>query len=108
MDIDVMRELAPFAIGVLAVPPLALLAMRQSWSALTKFAVVLVLSIIFGTVTSYLAGEFVFGMPTALFAGIVDTSLVYTGSQLAWKLVWKPILALTRPDKPSTVARRQK
>ena len=32
-------------------------------------------------------------MPDALIAIIIDTSLVYTGSQLAYRLFWKPILA---------------
>lgn len=108
MEIDFLREVAPFLMGIIAVPPLALLATRQHWTSLTKFAWVLALSLIFGATSSYLVGELALGMPDALLAVIIDTSLVYTGSQLSWKLVWKPILALTRPDKPSTVARRQK
>lgn len=108
MDIEFLREVAPFVIGVVAVPPLALLATRQNWSGIAKFAGVFVLALILGGVTSYLAGELVVGMPDGLLAVVIDTSLVYTGSQLSWKLLWRPIIALTRREKPSTVARRQK
>jgi hypothetical protein len=75
---------------------------------MTKFAWVFALSLIFGVATSYMAGALALGMPYALLAVIIDTSLVYTGSQLSWKLVWKTILLLTRPNRPSTVSRRQK
>jgi hypothetical protein len=108
MDIEFLREVAPFLIGIIAVPPLALLANRRTWSDISKFAGVFVVSLILGAGTSYLAGELVAGMPTGLLAVIIDTSLVYTGSQLSWKLLWKPIITMLRRDKVSTVSRRQK
>lgn len=108
MNMEFLREVAPFVIGIVAVPPLALLATRRNWSSVTKFASVFVLALILGAATSYLAGELIVGMPDGLLAVVIDTSLVYTGSQLAWWLAWKPILALLRRDKPATVARRQK
>ena len=108
MEIDFLREAAPFLMGIIAVPPLVLLAIRQNWSSMTKFAWVFALSLIFGVATSYMAGALALGMPYAFLAVIIDTSLVYTGSQLSWKLVWKTILLLTRPNRPSTVSRRQK
>lgn len=108
MDIEFLREVAPFLIGIIAVPPLALLATRQNWSSIAKFAGIFVLALILGAATSYLAGELLAGMPDGLLAVIIDTSLVYTGSQLSWKLLWKPVLTMLRRDKPATVARRQK
>lgn len=108
MDVEFLREVAPFLMGIIAVPPLVLLATRRSWLGVAKFAGVFVVSLILGAATSYLAGELAVGMPDGLLAVIIDTSLVYTGSQLSWWLVWKPILALLRRDKLATVTRRQK
>ncbi|HEU5347557.1 MAG TPA: hypothetical protein VFU63_02980 [Ktedonobacterales bacterium] len=108
MDIEFLREVAPFLIGVITIPPLVLLATRRSWSSISKFATAFVLSLILGGATSYMAGELAVGMPTALLAVMIDTSLVYTGSQLSWWLVWKPIFILLRPNKPATAARGQK
>ena len=89
---DLLRETAPFLIGML-VPPVVMLAMRPNWSGQVKFLASFLPALILGFCTSALAGELTAGMPDALIAVIIDTSLVYTGSQLAYRLFWKPILA---------------
>lgn len=108
MDMEFLREVAPFLIGIIAVPPLALLATRQSWSGIAKFAGVFVVALILGAATSYLAGELAVGLPDGLLAVMIDTSLVYTGSQLSWKLLWKPIMTMLRRERLATAARKQK
>jgi hypothetical protein len=49
-------------------------------------------ALVLGFCTSLLAGELVGGIPDGLMAVIIDTSLVYTGSQLAYRIFWKPVL----------------
>ena len=88
---DLLRETAPFLIGML-VPPVVMLAMRPNWSGQVKFLASFLPALILGFCTSALAGELTAGMPDALIAVIIDTSLVYTGSQLAYRLFWKPVL----------------
>ncbi len=89
---DLLRETAPLLIGML-VPPVVMLAMRPNWSGQIKFLASFLPALILGLCTSALAGELTAGMPEALIAVIVDTSLVYSGSQLAYRLFWKSILA---------------
>jgi len=85
-----LRETAPFLLGML-VPPIIMLVLRASWPGQFKFIAAFVPTLIVGACTSALAGELVSGMPDALIAVIIDTSLVYTGSQLAYWLFWKPV-----------------
>jgi hypothetical protein len=91
MSWDLLRETAPFLIGLL-LPPLVMLAARPEWSGRAKFAAAFVPALILGFCTSALAGELLAGMPDGLIAVIIDTSLVFTGSQLAYRLFWKPAL----------------
>src|SRR2546421_10882116 len=88
---DLLRETAPFLIGML-VPPVVMLAMRPNWSGQVKFLASFLPSLVLGFCTSALAGELTAGMPDSLIAVIIDTSLVYLGSQLAYRLFWKPVL----------------
>ena len=87
---ELVREMAPILLGML-VPPIIMLVLRASWSGQFKFMAAFVPALILGVCTSVLAGELASGMPDALIAVIIDTSLVYTGSQLAYWLFWKPI-----------------
>jgi glucose-6-phosphate-specific signal transduction histidine kinase len=88
---DLVKETAPFLIGLL-VPPLIMLATRPGWTGQTKFLATLLPALVLGFCTSTLAGELLAGMPDALISVLIDTSLVFTGSQLAYRLVWKPLL----------------
>ncbi len=91
MSWDLLRETAPFLIGLL-LPPLVMLALRPGWSGRAKFLAAFVPALVLGFCTSALAGELLAGMPDGLIAVMIDTSLVFTGSQLAYRLFWKPAL----------------
>ncbi len=88
---DLLRETAPFLIGLI-IPPILILVRPASWPGLSKFAMAFVSAIILGTCVSALAGELTAGMPDALIAVLIDTSLVYAGSQVAYWIIWKPVL----------------
>ena len=88
---DLLRETAPFLFGMI-VPPILILLIRVDWSGQSKFLATFLPALVLGFSTSALAGELAAGMPDGLIAVIIDTSLVYTGSQLAYRLFWKPIL----------------
>jgi hypothetical protein len=91
MDWDAVREVAPFLVGMV-LPPLLMLVVRMQWSGLRKFAVTFLPALVLGVITSAWAGELILGMPDSLVAVIIDTALVYTGSQIAYQLLWKPVL----------------
>ena len=88
---DLLRETAPFLVGMI-VPPIIMLVIRPSWSGQSKFLAAFLPALVLGCLTSALAGELTAGMPDSLIAVIIDTSLVYTGSQLAYRLFWKHAL----------------
>ena len=87
---EVIVEVIPFFIGLFV--PLALrFVMRPGWSSQRKFGVSFVGATIVGAAISLVMGELARDVPEAMMALIMDTSLVYTGSQLAQRLVWKPL-----------------
>jgi hypothetical protein len=86
---EMLREGAPFLLGMV-LPPVVALASRAAWTGRAKFAATFVSALILGVCVSVLAGEWATGLPDAVMATIIDTSLVYTGSQLAYRLFWKP------------------
>lgn len=86
---DLWRETAPFLVGMI-VPPIIMLVIRPGWSGQSKFLAAFLPALVLGFLTSALAGELTAGMPDGLIAVIIDTSLVYAGSQLAYWLFWKP------------------
>lgn len=88
---DLLRETAPFLIGMI-VPPIIMLIIRPGWSGQSKFLAAFLPALVLGSITSALAGELTAGIPDGLIAVIIDTSLVYTGSQLAYRFFWKPTL----------------
>jgi len=49
-------------------------------------------AVILGACVSALAGELAAGLPDALISVLIDTSLVYAGSQIAYWILWKPVL----------------
>ena len=89
---DVIKEAVPFLVG-LTVPPFLMLIINPAWSKLGKFVATIVPAVIIGGTISILVGE-VIGAdpPEAIVAIIIDTSLVYTGSQVAYHLAWKGLL----------------
>ena len=88
---DLLRETAPFLIGMI-VSPIIMLIIRPGWSGQSKFLAAFLPALVLGCLTSALAGELMAGLPDGMISVIIDTSLVYTGSQLAYRLFWKPTL----------------
>jgi hypothetical protein len=88
---DLLRETAPFLVGMI-LPPIIMLVIRPGWSGQSKFLAAFLPALVLGCLTSALAGELTTGMPDGLIAVIIDTSLIYTGSQLAYRLFWRPAL----------------
>ena len=86
---DLLRETAPFLIGMI-LPAVIMLIVRAGWSGQSKFLAAFLPALVLGFCTSAITGELAGGWPDGLIAVIIDTSLVYTGSQLAYWLVWKP------------------
>jgi hypothetical protein len=89
---EFLHETAPFLVGLI-VPPVVMFSIRPTWSGQLKFIAAFVPALVLGLCTSVFAGEVVGSLPDALIAIMIDASLVYTGSQLAYRLFWKPILA---------------
>lgn len=103
---ELMRELAPLMIGVI-LPPIVMLAIRASWSGARKFGVSIVPAVILGFFTSLFAGELAAPVPDGLVAILIDTALVYLGSQVAYRLVWKSLLEARLVQRDPQVAPQQ-
>lgn len=88
---DLLRETAPFLVGMF-VPPIFMLAIRPHWSGQIKFLAIFLPALVLGFCTSAIAGELTGGVPDGIISVIIDTSLVFTGSQLAYRLLWKQAL----------------
>jgi hypothetical protein len=88
---DLLRETAPFLIGMV-IPPILMLVIRPNWSGQFKFLAVFLPALVLGSCVSAIAGELAAGMPDGLIAVMIDTSLVFTGSQFAYRLFWKQAL----------------
>lgn len=88
---EMIREAAPFLVGMV-LPPVVMLLIRSDWSGFGRFLAAFIPALILGICTSFLAGELAGDIPEGVMAIIIDTSLAYTGSQLAYRLFWKPVL----------------
>ncbi|HEY7349831.1 MAG TPA: hypothetical protein VH599_16055 [Ktedonobacterales bacterium] len=89
---EMIKEGVPFLVGLM-IPPFLMLIINPAWSKMGKFAATILPAMIIGGTISILVGE-VIGVdpPEAIVAIIIDTSLVYTGSQVAYHLAWKGLL----------------
>lgn len=89
---EVIKEAVPFLVGLM-VPPFLMLFINSAWSQLSKFVATIIPSLVIGGTISVLVGEVIGAdLPEAFVAIIIDTSLVYTGSQVAYHLAWKGLL----------------
>jgi hypothetical protein len=102
---DLLRETAPFLVGLL-VPPLIMLAISAKWPGQSKFLAALLPALFLGICTSFLAGELAAGFPDGLISILIDTSLVYLGSQVAYRFFWKPVFEPHLQRDASPVAER--
>lgn len=91
MDAELLREIMPFGVGVMFVSPILVFVIRREWTESLKWAVTCLASVLIGASISFITGELAGELPEAITAIIIDTSLVYTGSQLAYWLVWRAI-----------------
>ncbi len=89
---EFIRELLPFILGLVIIPPLMILLMPQKWGERTKFIAVLVLAVIVGLIGSTIVGEQFGELEERLVALVIDSSTAYAGSQIAYWLFWKPVL----------------
>jgi hypothetical protein len=106
---ETIHEVAPFIIGLL-MPPIAMIAIHAGWSGAAKFALSFATALVLGVATSFFARELAGPLPDALVAVLVDTSLVFTGSQLAYRSFWKPALESRHEEDPEVerVAQRRR
>lgn len=89
---EMVREAAPFLVGMM-LPPFLMLVIHPAWSKMGKFAASFLPALLIGGTISVLAGEVIgIDLPEAIVAIVIDTSLVYTGSQVAYRLAWKGLL----------------
>lgn len=89
---EMFREIIPFLIG-LVLPPVMMVLSRFLPLKRINIPLSFGLAIIVGCCVSFFAGELAGDLPEALMSIVIDTSLVYTGSQAAYYLLWKPLLA---------------
>lgn len=89
---EILRELLPFFLGMLVIPPLMIVLAPQRWSGRLKFIITLVLAVVVGFVGSTIVGEQIGDLSERIAALIIDTSTAYAGSQLAYWLFWKYVL----------------
>lgn len=90
---EFIRELLPFFLAMVAIPPLLMLLIPTKWSGLRQFIGLLVLSIGTGLVGSTIVGEQFGELTERIIALVIDTSTAYAGSQIAYWLFWKPVLS---------------
>ncbi len=89
---EMVREAVPFLVGMV-LPPFLMLLIHPAWSKMGKFVASFVPALLIGGTISVLAGEVIgVDLPEAFVAIVIDTSLVYTGSQLAYRLAWRGLL----------------
>jgi hypothetical protein len=89
---EFIRELLPFFLGMIVIPPLFMLVFPQKWSDRLKFVALFIVSAIVGLVGSTIVGEQFGELPDRVVALVIDSSTAYAGSQIAYWLFWKPLL----------------
>ena len=106
---EILSAFAPFLVSLtigLILPPIVTLGVQPRWSGLMKFAVAFLQALLLGAAISFLAGQLA-SWPlqgASLMALLINTSLVFTASQLAYRFFWKPLgdLWRLRGRRPAT------
>ncbi|MBI1278784.1 MAG: hypothetical protein GC179_11710 [Anaerolineaceae bacterium] len=89
---EFVRELLPFLLGMVIIPPIFILLVPHGWSPRLKFIAIFVLCIIVGFVGSLIVGEQFGEVEERVVALVIDSSTAYAGSQIAYWMLWKPVL----------------
>jgi hypothetical protein len=95
---DPVRAIGPFVLGLL-LPPVTMIPMRGNWSGGAKFALSFATALVISVAIALVGGDIAQGLPGAVVAILVYTSLVFTGSQLAYWSFWRPVLEPRRREK---------
>jgi uncharacterized membrane protein YccC len=106
MDWGALRETAPFLAGLI-VPPILMLARSTTWPGQVKFVVTLLVALVLGFLTSALVGELAAGPPDSLISVLIDSSLAFAGSQVAYRFAWRPLLERRVSRQTVTEAERR-
>lgn len=91
---EALREMVPLMFGAIVLPPILTFLMRQNWPGRIKFLIVFLAALLVGFVASTVVGEQHGELEESIVALVIDTSLAYTGSQIAYWLFWKPVLEM--------------
>jgi uncharacterized membrane protein len=84
--------MAPFAVGLLIPPGIALIAARLQRGA-ARFWGAYAAALVVGVIVSLVMGELLQDLPEAIASIVIDSSLVFAASQVAYRLFWKQALA---------------
>jgi hypothetical protein len=102
---EMLREIVPFFVG-LVLPPVMMLLSHVLRLKRINTLLAFILALVIGACASFFAGELAGDLPEALMAIIIDTALVYTASQAAYHLLWKPLLAHRFSAEPTKAQSR--
>ena len=87
---EFVRELFPFFLGAIFIPPVLIMVIPKTWSERRPFIALFFLAIVVGFIASTFVGE---QNPREweerIVALVVDSSTAYAGSQIAYWLFWK-------------------
>ena len=99
---ETIRELIPFVLGALVVPLITRLSPINKTKSLVQLAIVLLVSAVVGFLGSALVGEQIASnmLPERVVALVIDTSLAYTGAQIADVIFWKRVVAGLKSATP--------
>ncbi|MDZ4718817.1 MAG: hypothetical protein SH847_10240 [Roseiflexaceae bacterium] len=88
---EVLREMAPFAVG-LVLPPVLFVIIPRNWQGALRFWAVYASALILGVLISFFMGELLVDLPEAIVAIVLDSSLVFAASQVGYRLFWKGLI----------------
>ena len=89
---EFIKEILPFLLGIIFIPPIVMLVLPKSWSGRTKFIAIFVVAVIVGFIGSAIVGEQFGELEERVVALVLDSSTAYAGSQIGYWLFWKPVL----------------
>jgi hypothetical protein len=89
---EFIKEIFPFLLGIIFIPPIVIVALPNNWSGRTRFVATFVIAVIVGFIGSAIVGEQFGELEERVVALILDSSTAYAGSQIGYWLFWKALL----------------